>query len=134
MLEKYLEDELMKDDILKILRKNNSAKDWHNVSNKFNANGRKIKTVGKVNNESVYEFFDTYTENLTLNNHSINIVSQPVESFVPFHIHDYLDINIPLVGDCVVLTDREKIKLSREDIIFVGKKPFIRLNQLTKME
>ncbi|WEV44309.1 AraC family transcriptional regulator [Lactobacillus sp. ESL0684] len=112
----------MQQQILQTLRKNNGFQDWNEILANFKSKGTKLKVIRHINDEPVYEFFDTYSDNLVLNSSSITISVQPVKSFIPYHLHDYVEINIPLVGSCVVETEHERINVDQDDMIFIGMK------------
>ena len=112
----------MHEKIIQMLRQNNSFRDWNTMLQDFKSNEFKLKVAGHINSEPVYEFFNTYSDNFVLNSSSITISVQPVKSYIPFHIHDYVEINIPLVGNCVVVTEHERIKVNQDNMIFIGIK------------
>lgn len=112
----------MHEEIIQMLRKNNGYRDWDTMLQEFKSNEFELTIAKYINNKPVYEFFNTYSDNLVLNSSSITISVQPINSFIPFHIHDYVEINIPLVGNCVVVTEHERIEVNQDDMIFVGIK------------
>lgn len=105
----------MNPSVLEILRQNNQPRDWDLIRPEMSP-----KAVDWVGKEPVYEFFYTFDDSLEINPHSIGISVQPVASFIPFHIHDYVEMIIPLLGDCTVLTKNEKIHVAHNDIIVIG--------------
>ncbi|MDF7638725.1 AraC family transcriptional regulator [Lactobacillus sp. ESL0791] len=122
----------MYEKILQILRQNNGFRDWNAIEKTFNQRGSKLKIVGRINRKPIYEFFNTYSDNLVLNSNAITISVQPVKSFIPFHIHDYMEMNIPLVGDCVVETEHEKVRVQQDDLLFIGIKTPHRVEPIKK--
>ena len=105
-----------------MLRQNNGFRDWETLLANLKSQNNSIKVVGTINSDPIYEFYDTYSDNFVLNSSSITISVQPVKSYIPFHVHDYVEINIPLVGNCVVVTEHERIKVNQDNMIFVGYK------------
>ena len=105
-----------------MLRQNNGFRDWETLLANLKSQNDSIKVVGTINSDPIYEFYDTYSDNFVLNSSSITISVQPVKSYIPFHVHDYVEINIPLVGNCVVVTEHERIKVNQDNMIFVGYK------------
>lgn len=101
--------------VLELLRQNSAPRDWEKLGPEMHP--RKVGHVGK---EPVYEFFHTLDNSLEVNSHSIAISVQPVMSYIPFHIHNYVEVIIPLLGDCQVVTKNEKIHVGQNDIIVIG--------------
>ncbi|MEB3365186.1 hypothetical protein SDC49_21600 [Lactobacillus sp. R2/2] len=122
----------MHEKIIQMLRQNNSFRDWNMVLQNFRSGEFKLKIAGHINSEPIYEFFNTYSDNFGLNSSSITISVQPVKSYIPFHIHNYVEIKIPLVGNCVVVTEHERIKVKQDNMIFIGIKTLTRLNRLMR--
>lgn len=122
----------MRERVLKVLRKNNSPKTWKDVLETVKKNGNLTKKIGNVGTEPIYRFFDTYSDNLTLNSNSISIAVQPTESFVPFHVHDYIEIMIPLNEDCVVVLEHSEVKVNQDDLIFMGNRTIHKVKPISK--
>ena len=112
----------MHEKIIQMLRQNNGFRDWETLLANLKSQNDSIKVVGTINSDPIYEFYDTFSDNFVLNSSSITISVQPVKSYIPFHVHDYVEINIPLVGNCVVVTEHERIKVNQDNMIFVGYK------------
>lgn len=112
----------MYEKIIQMLRQNNGYRDWNEILQKLNKNDSKLRVAKYINGKPVYKFYNTYSDNLILNNSSITISVQPVKSFIPFHIHDYVEINIPLINSCMVKTEHEQILVSQNDVMFIGMK------------
>lgn len=122
----------MKDQVLSLLRKNNAPRDWEDVRATVKKSGNLTKRVGKVNDEPIYRFFNTYSDNLTLNSNSISIAVQPTESFVPYHLHNYIEIMIPLVEDCTVVLEHSEVKVNQDDLIFMGNRTVHKVKPISK--
>lgn len=122
----------MKEEVLSLLRKNNSPRNWSDVLATVEKNGNLTKKVGQIENEPIYRFFDTYSDDLTLNSSSISIAVQPTNSFIPYHIHDYVEIMIPLIEDCVVVLGHSEIKVKQNNLIFMGNRTIHKVKQISK--
>ncbi|RHW53401.1 AraC family transcriptional regulator [Lactobacillus bombicola] len=122
----------MKEEVLRLLRKNNSPRNWSDVLATVEKNGNLTKKVGQIGDEPIYCFFDTYSDDLTLNSSSISIAAQPTNSFIPYHIHDYVEIMIPLIGDCVVILEHSEIKVKQNNLIFMGNRTIHKVKQISK--
>lgn len=122
----------MKEQVLHLIRKNNSPKAWTNVLAIVKNKGNLIKKTGKVGSEPVYCFFETYSENLVLNSSSISIAAQPTESYIPYHFHDYVEIMIPLVEDCTVVLEHSEIKVKQDNLIFMGNRTIHKVKPIGK--
>ena len=120
----------MHEKIIQMLRQNNGFRDWNMVLQNFRSGEFKLKIAGHIDSEPIYEFFNTYSDNFVLNSSSITISVQPVKSYIPFHIHNYVEIKIPLVGNCVVVTEHERIKVKQDNMIFIGIKTPHKVEQI----
>lgn len=89
----------MEETVLNILQEKNQPRNWDELGPEM-----KTKKAGVLKNEPVYEFFHTLDDSLEVNPQSIAISVQPVKSFIPYHIHDYVEIIVPIVGECTVVT------------------------------
>ncbi len=106
----------LKNEVLGALRFNNEYKDWEEVKEEFHPT-----PIGYLNKEPIYPFYDAVSENLEISPRSISIATQPVESFIPFHVHNYVEMIIPLVGSCVFESRAGEVTVEENDIIMVGK-------------
>lgn len=106
----------MNTEILEKIRELNRPQEWINIKQFFNAN-----PITKISGEPVYPFFKTLTDDLKVNPHSISISVQPVASYIPFHIHNYAEIMIPLLGNFSIQINESKIKVNQNDILLIGK-------------
>ncbi|BDR56632.1 AraC family transcriptional regulator [Xylocopilactobacillus apis] len=102
-------------EILNQLRQNNKPRDWEELKPMMEP-----PKTGKFNDNPVYEFFYTLTDSLEINPQSIGVSVQPVKSYIPFHIHNYVEITVPLLGECTVVTNKEEILVSQNNIIIIG--------------
>lgn len=72
----------MNTEILELLHQNNKSRNWEEIEDKL-----KPLIVKKIDGEPVYQFYETLKDNnLEKNKQLISISTQPIESFVPFHI------------------------------------------------
>lgn len=84
----------MNTEILELLHQNREYKDWKKVENKL-----KPLIVDYINGEPVYGFYETLKDkSLNKNGQLISISTQPVDSFVPYHIHNYVEMMVVLLG------------------------------------
>jgi len=110
----------MSQNTLDILRKNNSPKSFASVVDKLEKSGIEIKATSASNGEPVYKFYDTYSDSLKLNTSSIAISVQPIESEIPYHYHNYVEIMVPLEGECTVIMKNKPIVLKQDDVLIIG--------------
>ncbi|MDT2571979.1 AraC family transcriptional regulator [Enterococcus raffinosus] len=105
----------MEETVLNILQEKNQPRNWDELGPEM-----KPKKAGVLKNEPVYEFFHTLDDSLEVNPQSIAISVQPVKSFIPYHIHDYVEIIVPIVGECTVVTKNDELHLRQNDLIIIG--------------
>ena len=122
----------MENQVFKLLRTDNQPREWQDVLATVKKSGNLIKKVGKIGLEPVYRFFDTYSDNLVLSSSSICISVQPTESFIPYHMHDYVEIMIPLVDSCTVVLEHSEVKVKQDNLIFIGNKTVHRVKPIGK--
>lgn len=106
----------MNPEILEKLRAGSQPRDWDQVKDQF-----KVDIAGYKGDEPVYKFYSTLTDNLEINPQSISISVQPQDSYIPFHVHNYAEMTIPLLGSCTVIVQGKRIKVDQEDIILIGR-------------
>lgn len=107
----------MNTEILELLHQNREYKDWKKIENRL-----KPLIVDYVNGEPVYEFYETLKDkSLNKNGQLISISTQPVDSFVPYHIHNYVEMMVVLLGNCTVKTSNNTIHMKQDEIIIMGK-------------
>lgn len=70
--------------------------------------------------EPVYEFFQNLDDSLNINLHPIALSVNPLNSFVPYHFHNYVEMVIPLKGSVTIMTETETIQLTEGDFFIVG--------------
>lgn len=105
-------------EVLRILRKNNKSQYWGKINKKLHP-----KIVKYVDGKPVYQFFDTLNDNsFEKNGQLISIRTQPVNSFVPYHVHNYVEMMVVLSGRCVIKTQSESITLIQDEIMIIGCK------------
>lgn len=105
----------MEADVLNILKEKNLPRNWNELGLEM-----RPRKVGVLKNEPVYEFFHTLDDSLEVNPQSIAVSVQPVNSFIPFHVHNFVEIIVPLVGECTVTTKNDELKLKQNDLIIIG--------------
>lgn len=127
---KFFRRKNLENKILQLLRSRNMPREWEDVIVAVEKSGTPTKQVGKIGKDPIYRFFDTYTDDLVMNNSSISITVQPTKSFIPYHIHNYLEIMIPLVEECTVYVERMKINVKQNNLIFMGNKTVHKVNPI----
>lgn len=105
----------MEADVLAILKEKNHPRNWDELGLEM-----RPRKAGVLKNEPVYEFFHTLDDSLEVNPQSIAVSVQPVNSFIPFHVHNFVEIIVPLVGECTVITKTDELKLKQNDLIIIG--------------
>ena len=105
----------MEEGVLTILQEKNHPRNWNELGSEM-----RPKQTGVLKNEPIYEFFHTLDDSLEVNPQSIAISVQPVSSFIPFHVHNYVEIIVPLVGECTIITKNDELKLKQNDLIIIG--------------
>ncbi|BDR58947.1 helix-turn-helix domain-containing protein [Xylocopilactobacillus apicola] len=105
----------MESDILSLLKKKSRPRMWEKLAPTMEPD-----QAGVFDHQPVYEFFYSLTDSLEINTHTIGISVYPVESYVPYHIHNYVEIIIPLIGECDVLTKNEEIHVTQNNIVIIG--------------
>jgi len=107
----------MNTETLELLRQNNHPRDWDKI-----APTMRPHQVDQIEHEPVYEFFSTLDDSLEINLQSIAISVQPVDSYIPFHVHNFVELMIPLLGECTVVTKRDRIQVAQDDIVVMGNR------------
>lgn len=106
----------MNTEILELLQQNNQHQEWSKVEDRLQP-----LIVKRVNGEPIYRFDATLKDrSLNKDYQLISISTQPIDSFVPFHIHNYVEIMVVLLGECVVHTLNETLPLKQDEIIIMG--------------
>lgn len=96
-------------EILDLLRKNNQKSiEWQVIKEGFNAD---IAT--HLGDEPVYKFYQTLTDDLEVTASPIAVSVQPVESYVPFHVHNYVELVIPISGSCIFESRNGTVEIRR---------------------
>ena len=111
--------------ILEKLRELNTPHDWDYLVPSMHP-----KISRWFGNEPVYEFYYTLTHSLEISPQSIAISVQPINSYIPYHIHNYVELISPLIGDCVVWIKDKKILLKQNDLLIVGKNTVHRVERI----
>ncbi|MEY8462230.1 AraC family transcriptional regulator [Streptococcus merionis] len=105
----------MTENLIAFLEKDRLSYDWEELNSKFRA--IPVQYVGK---EPVYEFFNTLSDDLYVNPQPIAISVNPIDSEVPFHIHNYVEMIVVLKGTAMIGMEHEQLELSAGDILIVG--------------
>lgn len=105
----------MRQQILQDLSKYVVEHDWSQMTEDFKPN-----IYGRVGKELIYEFFQTLDEVLEENLQPIVITVNPINSYVPWHVHDYIDIITPLKGQVSINFEHEQVIIREGDLLIVG--------------
>lgn len=116
----------MNTSVLELLRKNNQQPvDWQEIKEGLNAD-----ITAYIGEEPIYKFFQTLTDDLEINANSISVSVQPIQSYIPFHIHNYVEIIVPLLGTCIFESKSGLVEIGQEDIMIVGKRTVHRVHEI----
>ncbi|MEF7610936.1 AraC family transcriptional regulator [Enterococcus casseliflavus] len=88
---------------------------WKDVQNRL-----KPDLYAKMNNQNIYKFYSTLTDSLGSNPNSIAVWVHSIDSYAPLHVHDYVEITIPLIGSCTIKTKKEEIVINEKNIFITG--------------
>lgn len=102
-------------DIQHQLYQESRPRDWKKLERLM-----KPQRAGEVHGKPYYRFFQTLNGTLEIVPRLINLSIQPVNSTVPFHIHNYTEITVPLRGSCQAVLPTRTIKLEQGDLLIVG--------------
>lgn len=117
----------MEAEILKILQEKNHPRDWEALGPEM-----RPRRSGMLKNEPVYEFFHTLDDSLEVNLQSIAISVQPVKSYIPYHVHNYVEMIVPIVGECTVITKNDRLELQQNDLIIIGNHTIHRVEPISE--
>lgn len=107
----------MNTEILELLHQNRKFQDWKKIKDSL-----KPLIVNHVDGEPVYEFDETLKDkSLKKNGQLITISTQPVDSYVPYHVHNYVEMMVVLLGKCVVKTPSKTVEVKQDEIIIMGR-------------
>lgn len=105
----------MKEELQQLLKEHATPKDWDELSERFY-----LQVAKKVGDEPVYEFFYSLDDSLEVIPKPIALSVNPYHSYVPYHLHNFVEMIIPIKGSCTLLIGREKVTLAQGDIIMIG--------------
>ncbi|AFC29282.1 hypothetical protein PM3016_2394 [Paenibacillus mucilaginosus 3016] len=98
-----------------LLRRRNQTSDWTTVRDKFQPDYTMIDGM------EAYHFYSAVDVASELVEGSIAISQQPYESYIPLHIHNYLELTYVYEGSCTVQIQHKEIPLGKGSFIFVDK-------------
>ncbi|MBD3948590.1 helix-turn-helix domain-containing protein [Tuanshanicoccus lijuaniae] len=101
--------------VFNLLNDKKSPKDWDVLKERWNP-----QPFIYHNGEPVYQFFETFDDSLDMSLQPISLSVNPIESFVPYHTHNYVEIIIPIKGTVRILTASEELQINENDIFIVG--------------
>ncbi|MFK8242735.1 MULTISPECIES: helix-turn-helix domain-containing protein [unclassified Facklamia] len=105
----------MHEAVFNLLKEKNVPRDWDMLKEIWNP-----QPFTYHNGEPVYQFFETFDDSLDMSLQPISLSVNPIESFVPYHMHNYVEIIVPLKGSVRILTETEDLLISENDIFIVG--------------
>lgn len=106
----------MSSNLLNKIYENIRPVDWEKFVSKL-----RPRAVSYINNQPIYEFYDTLNDSLEISVQSLSISVQPPQSFIPYHIHNYVEITFPAEGNLTVGFHDRTIHMSKYDVLIVGK-------------
>ncbi|MGT2756132.1 AraC family transcriptional regulator [Streptococcus ovuberis] len=101
--------------ILKFLEQDRPQYDWEELQDKM-----RPVPIQYIGQEPVFEFFNTLSDDLYINPQPISISVNPIESEVPFHLHNYVEMIVVLKGRADIVMEHETLELQQGDILVVG--------------
>lgn len=106
---------MLKDSVVKYIEESSKPRDWDKLKQFL------TKIIGgKINGKPYYKFFKLMNQSLEVVPQSINLSIQPVQSFIPWHVHNYTEIAVPLRGECDVSFKDSRLHLKEDDILIIG--------------
>lgn len=88
---------------------------WKDVQNQLQP-----KIYSKYKNHNIYKFYSTLTDSLESNPSSIAVWVHAIDSYAPLHVHNYVELTIPLVGSCTIQTKNKEIIIEENNIFIAG--------------
>lgn len=101
--------------ILEFLEHDRPQYDWDELQSKM-----RPVPVAYIGQQPVFEFFNTLSDDLDINPQPIAISVNPIQSEVPFHLHNYVEMIIVLKGRATIEMQQELLQLQQGDILVVG--------------
>lgn len=102
-------------ELKELLRERNQKADWDSIRGKFSPESTLIE--GK----ETYKFYTAVDIASDLVEGNIAISQQPYGSYIPFHVHNYVELTYVYEGECTVEVQNKEIILKRGSFIFVDK-------------
>ncbi|MDQ0223221.1 AraC family transcriptional regulator [Streptococcus moroccensis] len=115
--------------ILDFLEQDRPQYDWDELQDKM-----RPVPVTHIGQEPVFEFFNTLSDDLYINPQPISISVNPIESEVPFHIHNYVEMIIVLKGKAEIMMEHETLDLQQGDILVVGTNTIHRNRKISSQD
>ena len=101
--------------ILDLLKQQTRQRDWQEIVENFHP-----IPVRTIKGQGVYEFFSNLDDELELNLQPITLTVNPINSFVPFHLHNYVEMILVLKGQLTLELEEETIHLKEGDIFIAS--------------
>lgn len=113
--------------VMNVLQQEYQENDWEQLKAEMNA-----QPSGTIDQEPYYQFYDTLNGSLEAVSQLINISVQPQESFIPYHLHNYIELTTPLIGQCTVDVNHQRITLNPGDVILMGNQTIHRVEDINR--
>lgn len=106
-----------------------TPKKWEDISTQFS-----LRVAKKIKNENVYEFFHSVDNDLEVVPKPIVVSVNPVHSFVPYHVHNYVEMIIPIEGRCTVCLGKDDVEIKQGEILIIGPYTAHRNYEITEQD
>lgn len=111
--------------VMTVLQQEYQENNWEQLKDEMH-----VQPNGMFNGEPYYQFYDTLNGSMEAVSQLINISVQPQESFIPYHLHNYIELTTPLMGQCTVEVNQQKITLNPGDVILIGNQTVHRVENI----
>lgn len=105
----------MHEEIFDLLIEKREHRDWSEIVDNLHPVPSKL-----LGENPVYRFFQNLDDSLDVVIKPISLSVNPINSFVPYHFHNYVEMIIPLRGSLTIVTETETVVLNRGDVFIVG--------------
>ena len=94
---------MIRSSVMTVLQQEYQENNWEQLKDEMH-----VQPNGMFNGEPYYQFYDTLNGSMEAVSQLINISVQPQESFIPYHLHNYIELTTPLMGQCTVEVNQQK--------------------------
>lgn len=116
---------MIRSSVMTVLQQEYQENNWEQLKDEMH-----VQPNGMFNGEPYYQFYDTLNGSMEAVSQLINISVQPQESFIPYHLHNYIELTTPLMGQCTVEVNQQKITLNPGDVILIGNQTVHRVENI----